>query len=219
MKLRNKLIALLIMIAALFVFAAVSVSAEAEIAGEDGLYDIVKEDSESGSSGQITDNTDVQYDPGFFEVLYSEFIEHSEKILGALTLIGSLILAFAYKKGLIPVVRSGLNALMEAVAGIKEKTQENDMIYTEFSEILTGRLDNTEKTLESLGTRIDGLTDSLKSAEDTLDENAKLRIIMSAQVDMLYDIFVCSSLPEFQKERVCERIKEMKEALGGNANE
>ena len=52
MKLRNKLIALLIMIAALFVFAAVSVSAEAEIAGEDGLYDIVEEDSKSESGRQ-----------------------------------------------------------------------------------------------------------------------------------------------------------------------
>ena len=38
-----------------------------------------------------------------------------------------------------------------------------------------------------------------------------MKIILSAQIDMLYDIFMTSSLPQYQKDAVSKRIGEMKE--------
>jgi hypothetical protein len=40
-----------------------------------------------------------------------------------------------------------------------------------------------------------------------------MKTIMSAQVDMLYNIFMSSSLPQYSKDAVGERISEMKAAL------
>ena len=150
----------------------------------------------------------------FFEELYAAFMEHSEKILGALTLVGSLILAFMYKKGFLPLVKTSLSALIETVGKIKDSTAKNDLIYKDFAVSLGERLDNTEELLGKLTTHIDTLTDSLGAAETVMLDNERLKIIIKAQVDMLYDVFMCSSLPEFQKEAVSEKIKEMKEALG-----
>ena len=38
-----------------------------------------------------------------------------------------------------------------------------------------------------------------------------MKALMSAQIDMLYDIFMTSSLPQYQKDAVNQRVKEMKE--------
>ena len=38
-----------------------------------------------------------------------------------------------------------------------------------------------------------------------------MKALMSAQIDMLYDIFMTSSLPQYQKDAVNKRISEMKE--------
>ena len=51
-----------------------------------------------------------------------------------------------------------------------------------------------------------------KGSEDT-------RVILSAQVDMLYDIFMTSALPQYQKDAVGERIAAMRGALLKNDDE
>lgn len=217
MKLRNKLIALLIILSALMISVCIGVSADAD---EESLSTVSEAVTDTDlpteeSSGDMINETV----PNFFDELFDSFMEHSEKILGALTLIGSLILAFAYKRGFLPLVKSSLSALIDTVSKIKDKTQENDLIYKEFSSALTERLNIAETSLEKLTEHIDGLTASLGSAEEVMTENEKLKIIMNTQVDMLYDVFMCSSLPEFQKERIGERIKKMKEALGSDETE
>ena len=237
MKLRNKLIALFIIITGLTIASLVSVSAEISdtgmgiVAEEDGKESITDGTDSTDTSvpnegvtdgGTVSDDTpNGEGDNGlsFFDELFNSFMEHSEKILGALTLIGSLILAFAYKRGFLPLVKSSLAALIDTVSKIKDNAAENDLIHKEFQGAISERLSTAETSLVKLTEHIDSLTDSLGSAEAVMTENEKLKIIMRAQVDMLFDVFMCSSLPEFQKERIGERIKEMKEALGGNETE
>ena len=237
MKLRNKLIALFIIIAGLTIASLVSVSAEISdtgmgiVAEEDGKESITDGTDSTDTSvpnegvtdgGAVSDDTpNGEGDNGlsFFDELFNSFMEHSEKILGALTLIGSLILAFAYKRGFLPLVKSSLTALIDTVSKIKDNAAENDLIHKEFQGAISERLSTAETSLIKLTEHIDSLTDSLGSAEAVMTENEKLKIIMRAQVDMLFDVFMCSSLPEFQKERIAERIKEMKEALGGDETE
>ena len=42
--------------------------------------------------------------------------------------------------------------------------------------------------------------------------------MVKAQIDMLYDVFMSSALPQYQKDAVGERIAKMKEALVENAD-
>ena len=46
----------------------------------------------------------------------------------------------------------------------------------------------------------------------------QLRLVVDTQIDMLYDIFMSSALPQYQKDAVGERIAKMKGAIRENAN-
>ena len=40
-----------------------------------------------------------------------------------------------------------------------------------------------------------------------------MRTILAGQIDMLYSIFMSSGLPQYQKDEIGEKIKEMREEL------
>ena len=65
-----------------------------------------------------------------------------------------------------------------------------------------------------------GLSVTLKKLEDELSESREqalktqdMRKVMIAQIDMLYDIFMSSGLPVYQKDEVSERVRKMKIVL------
>ena len=44
-------------------------------------------------------------------------------------------------------------------------------------------------------------------------EKEVMRELMHGQIDMLLEIFLASSLPQFEKDRVCKKVEEMKRSL------
>ena len=44
----------------------------------------------------------------------------------------------------------------------------------------------------------------------------RLDTILEGELDMLYDIFMTSSLPEYEKARVGERMRKLKEVLNSD---
>ena len=50
----------------------------------------------------------------------------------------------------------------------------------------------------------------LDALEDERDERKKLTAVLSAEVDMLYEIFMSAALPQYLKDSVGERIAKMK---------
>ena len=44
-------------------------------------------------------------------------------------------------------------------------------------------------------------------------KDAELRLILNSQIELLYEIFMSSSLPTYQKDAVGARFAEMKRAL------
>ncbi len=176
------------------------------------------EDSTEGAESTENNATLPQPDPdfgdtgenyNFFDRVYTAFMAHSGEILGALTLIGSLILAYAYKRGLLPMLKSTLSAIAEAVGSIKASADESG----EYSKSLGARLDNTESTLLALTSGIERLSLELEQSRLDKDEREKMKLIMKTQIDMLYNVFMNSSLPEFQKAAMSEKITEMRGEL------
>ena len=152
-----------------------------------------------------TENTNV------FEELYAAASEFSGEIASALAFLGSLIVALAYKRGLMPAVKSGIGAIGGAVSQLKDSTESyskhQDELLTEFSE----RLCRAEEVLERFGQAIDEIADKTEDGKSAAEDRASMKALMSAQIDMLYDIFMTSSLPQYQKDAVNKRIGEMKE--------
>lgn len=148
-----------------------------------------------------------------FAALWDTVKGYATEIFCSLTFIGSIILAYAYKKGLIPLLQGGISAISGTVSKIKESAERTEGKSDEFSRVMVDRLADTEVCLDGITEVLGQLKSRLDSLTDDSCEMKKMKVVMGAQVDMLYSIFMTSSLPQYQKDEVGEKIKEMKEAL------
>ena len=166
------------------------------------------------SDGSITEKAeDKANGDNFFVAVYSAFSDYVPEILSALAFIGSLVLAFFYKKGLLPVVKASLTGLTGIVRDVKLKAEENETISRELSNTLKERLAAAEGVLGGLRDKFTELEAALSCAEERSLDREKMTLIMTTQIELLYDIFMSSSIPQFQKEIVGESVAKMKEAL------
>ena len=159
----------------------------------------------------------------FFSKVYEEISAYSTDILSALTLRGSLTLAVAYKKGLLPLLERSLVTIGNAITKIKDTASESAEQSTALSIGIENKLTRAMTTLEMLSDKVASLNtaleDSIRGEKESKREKEELRIIVEAQIDMLYDIFMSSALPQYQKDAVGERIAKMREAMTPNEAE
>ena len=80
------------------------------------------------------------------------------------------------------------------------------------NEALT-RITETEKLMLSITERLLSLEKELCDAKRDRAKLSDIQTVISTQVDMLYEIFISSSIPLYQKEAVGEKICAMKRAL------
>ena len=207
-KLKYPLIALIIAI----LFSTSALTAGAEEADEP----IAEEYTETAQTEGVDEES-------FFGKVYDELSEYATEILSALTLVGSLTLAVAYKKGLLPLVERSLVTIGNAITKIKDTASESAKQSTAMSLGIENKLTEAVTTLDSLREKVLELDKSLskriKDEGETEREREQLRIIAEAQIDMLYDVFMTSALPQYQKDAVGERVAKMREALIGNEAE
>ena len=150
-----------------------------------------------------------------FDSLYTAVTDNLDKILSSFAFIGSLLIAFTYKKGLLPAVNQSLSAIGGVVGNIKEQTEKGISSASENSEKITNELTNTQNLLNSIRERLESLETELNSASKTASEIDKFKSVLTAQTDMMYEIFMTSSLPQFQKDNIAGHIREIREKYLG----
>lgn len=151
-----------------------------------------------------------------FEIAYGFISENSEKIFSALAFGGTLLLGFFYKRGLTPYIGKSLGALSEGVAKIREECEKSGERHGVNTDKITERLGTLENSLELFSREIGSLEDKLGTQAEYLSDRETYRKILALQIDMLSEVFLSSSLPEYQKDKVGERVRKMKEALAEN---
>ncbi len=218
MKRNIKLLSAILLILTFALFSAIPFTVFAdETAPEDGVISTEEVTDGPHPDAEVSVPTEEpETEDNIFEAIYGELLKNSDKILSALAFIGSVIIAFTYKKGLIPAVK---NSLSHIIGGVKTLTEENEKGLTkieESTEKMLARLEDTEEKLTALYS-------SLSEVEYLLAENEKkqksaqdTRNILYSQVDMLYEIFMTSSLPEYKKDSVGKKISEMKKTLSAD---
>ncbi len=168
--------------------------------------------SENSSNAYESEQPSTENTNPFAEV-YKYACTHADDIFSVLAFIGSLVLAFAYKKGLMPTLSSALGNLRTSVKTISDTAEktlaENENAYADFK----ANMELIGKGLDTLCISVAELNKRLCESEKQADEAKAMKTIMSAQVDMLYNIFMSSSLPQYSKDAVGERISEMRAAL------
>ena len=95
-------------------------------------------------------DTGVTEERTFFDEVYEFLTENADLILSALAFAGSLALAFAYRRGLIPLLKGGLGTLSGAVDSLKENSKTADGKAREILGYAAEKLDSAEKLISSL---------------------------------------------------------------------
>ena len=158
---------------------------------------------------------------GFTETLSLFFTENADTLLGVLTLIGSLLVAFFYKTGLMPLLRSGLSALGDLLSKSRELTEsftkEAGERFARMEESVLPMADAMRKGEEALS----ALEEKLKALEEALSKSEKERRltaeVLRTETELFYEMLVSVNLPEGQKESMTEsyyRLKRILEAEG-----
>ena len=155
----------------------------------------------------------AEAEPGIFTSLFTYFEENSEKIFSALSFIGSLFIMITYKSGLLPLVERGISSLAGGVKKIGERAEELGGENSALSEALKEKLDRTEELLERMQNSLKEVDSRLEKSEADSASREHVSTVLMAEIDMLYEIFMAASLPQYLKERVGERVSEMKRAL------
>lgn len=149
-----------------------------------------------------------------FESIFSVVTDNSDTVFSLLAFIGAISVAAIYKKGLLPKLKNAGGIIGNAVEQIKEENKA--LAKTASDQQLT--ISSMKETLISLGEKIETLAERL-SESTRHEERVRLGEIMDTQVELLRDVFVSSSLPQYQKEAVEAKVKEMKERINGEIGE
>ncbi len=226
---KGKIFAVILLITLMFIFCAISASATGEdidTGTEEGIGTAVNDSTSIGAADDTDrDGTEEEGRPGgeasdnIFDMLLDGILENADSLFAALAFIGSAFIALAYKKGLLPIIKGSLSALTSAVVTLKEETVSGMESTSTQALLIKEKFESTEKIFSAITDRLDTLGNELSKLDLERERSEAMRSIMSAQVDMLYEIFMSSSLPQYQKDAVGERISEMKKALGTGADE
>ncbi len=231
MKNKLKYLTAVILLAVFTACASISVSA-AGGSLDDATYATVATDNQTEDISTVTDGTPSEEekasehtdtDENFFTAAYKEISSYASEILCTLTFIGSLVLAIAYKKGLLPLLERSLVTIGNAVGKIKESAKEGLDKGEALGVSIEKKLGLTENMLSDIATRVEimrhALDESLENKVQADLDKKQMLIVMRAQIDMLYDVFMCSAIPQYQKDAIGEKIAAMKGALAENDGE
>ena len=160
-----------------------------------------------------TESTAEETPKSGFDKAYDAIMENADKIFALFAFLSSLVVGFAYKKGLLPLVKNALSAVASGIASIKEASAKAGEESAAALDAARDKLAHAEETVKLIADRMEALEAELERANEGARKNGELRIILSSQIDLLYEIFMSSSLPTYQKDLIGERVAGMKREL------
>lgn len=148
----------------------------------------------------------------FLDALYGAYEENKSEIFSFASTVVSLILVFVYQRGLLPTVKGGLSLIEGQVKALREISSdtkaENSKAKDETQALAREMVESTQRMQEVLNAVAARAADE-ESREKTMKH---LEECMLWQAELLGEVFLHSSLPEYEKERVTavlERVKRM----------
>jgi hypothetical protein len=169
--------------------------------------------------GENAEDTDIEDRKNSFEKIYDAAMAHVSEILSLAAFIGSLICAVIYKSGLMPLIEKGLGGIKNAAQKIKEATDRAECDNKASLGYINDKMCELEMAISEMQETIKSATKAMESSVEARAHQARIDGLLSGELDMLYDIFMSSALPEYEKARVGERVAKLKEELNSDENE
>lgn len=180
------------------------------------LQNSAEEIENTHENATVGDENEVDEGRNFFALIYDKAMNNLSEIFSILAFIGTLAVAFFYKRGLLPLFTKAVNGIGQGIGEIRKESER----AAEESGIKIGaiadKLSAVEESFAAFSSSLTALEEKLESEEAAISERKKMSVIMSSQVDLLYDIFMSSSLPEYKKEAVGAKFLQMREELNSD---
>ncbi|MBR2342726.1 MAG: hypothetical protein IKA64_00560 [Clostridia bacterium] len=170
--------------------------------------------AEEESPESVTGAAEAEESP--FSVIFEAVSEYATEIFCALSFIGSLILSFAYKKGLLPLLRGALTSLGGTVGKLSENVESESEKNKELCLALSSGLERAESVIERTDEGMKKIAERLDALSEDAGERERFNTVMREQVELLYDVFMSSSLPQYKKDEIGERVAKMRMELSEN---
>lgn len=147
--------------------------------------------------------------PLLTETVMAFFEEYGDTLLSAVGVVLSVLLAFLYKTGFLPLVTRGLSAISETTgkaAGITADFTEKATAALAAMEEKTGaaltRAEETEAAVKSAEALISAMGDALTEAKA---ERERITLVLAEETALFYELLNSVKLPETQKEVIREK--------------
>lgn len=154
-----------------------------------------------------------------FALLYRDIAQNLDAVFGAFAALGTLVIAFSYKRGMLPLLRGGVGVLSDKVKEIGEESKKIGTESAENAEFVKNQLQIMLTSFRECADSVRGFGETLEELREKSGEIELLKSLLLGEVELLYDIFSSSSLPQYQKELVARRMEEMRAALEGAPDE
>ena len=164
----------------------------------------------ASAEGADTSNED---DKNVFSIIYGEIMKNAGDIFSTLAFISSLLIAIAYKKGLLPALTRAVTGIEGAIDKVKKSADETKEGMGEGYKEIAQKLSRFDENIAGYKDSLTSIEEKLSGLQSDCAEREKFKVIMASQIDLLYDIFMSSSLPQYQKEAVGARVVKMREEL------
>lgn len=174
-----------------------------EVAGGENTVENTPETNEVTGDNEESEN-------GFFPSLFSIYDRHKGEIFSLLSAVVSLVLVFVYQKGLLPVLKGGLTLIEGQVKGLREINSISKEESARVGEEALALARSMESATAEMRAMTEAVLNSSKSSGERDEEFSKMKKCILWQANLLGEVFLASSLPEFSKERVSEVIKEVR---------
>ena len=148
-----------------------------------------------------------------FERIFSAISSNLAEILCALTLVGSIVLTIAYKRGLLPLVRGALSAIGKSVGKLGCEAESFNKESGANIASMKEKLDIAASVIDGFAQRLSLLEDELKKISDGTERFTAIKKAVEAEAELLYDVFMSSALPEYQKEAVAKKVAQINGSL------
>lgn len=149
--------------------------------------------------------------------LGSFFTDNADTLLGVLTFAGSLLVAFFYKTGLLPLLRAGLGELKTSVG---ENREQVDKFLTDTEEKLRALEENVRTVLsaeEEVG-KASAQMDAIGQAlSDAGREREDIRAVLIAETELFFQLMQAVNLPQAQKDAMSDSFYRLKRLLSAKS--
>ena len=207
----KKFLTILLVATLLFCLTFTISYAEAGVEGESADTEIANP-AETDSDTPLAEEAKI--DTNIFDTLYSVIMKNADKILSALAFAASLVLAFCYKSGFLPLMNSALGKISDKISELTKNAEESAASANELSISATEKLTEAKDAIDGVRQNLTNLEERLAACATEEERVKNVYTVLLTQVDMLTEIFMSSSLPAYQKDKVSEKIHEMKKSLG-----